>query len=394
MEPSPIGICILCDEPLRPPIETIKSKGISTLIEASRKRKDAKHLKLRRFQTIHVHESCAQIYPQYRNKKQPRSSLQSNILTKPLFDFQKYCLFCKRDASDGFVASQKYIARDSRISITHVTNAETRRNIMEKMKGKKDPDSLDLLSRIACVEDLVAVGARYHKHCGRQFILSTLPKGADTEPPGCKPFHGAAHILRDSILSMAGGEKGKQRTGAASKDKTAKPDVVKSYEEKMVERAGLIIHEDIQALSKSHTKNYPTADEAINNLNNDSIVPESLKYMLTELLTPGKDPTGKSDIRVTAMAHAIMSAALPNFKSPLQLGLSAAIKRECQDNGESPKEVLDYLHDMGITASYEDTLAFEAVSLKDPSDAQRLSEAFLSLGTGDDDNGNKKKTKK
>ena len=109
--------------------------------------------------------------------------LQNRKLEKPnhAFEFNKLCFICGLDASDEKEARQGSSSK-AKNKIMHVTITSFTENVLQKIKGKVDDTSKNILRRIS-LTDLVAEQARYHKNCYQKHIahadrLSINPVGA------------------------------------------------------------------------------------------------------------------------------------------------------------------------------------------------------------------------
>lgn len=93
--------CILCDKPIEDSkIQVVKERGIKSLIEASIKRKDDKHLYLSEQQQITVHKTCQNMYGREANIKiallQRNKAWKNNRKRRQdgrEFGFGTYCFF-------------------------------------------------------------------------------------------------------------------------------------------------------------------------------------------------------------------------------------------------------------------------------------------------------------
>lgn len=100
--------CIICEESLGTnKIRTVKDDDIKTLITASLRRKDRKHVKFRKLQIIIVHASCSKLYTSalhiasdLRKLQYSSCGYETSSSEQSDFDFRNLCFFCEEDASD------------------------------------------------------------------------------------------------------------------------------------------------------------------------------------------------------------------------------------------------------------------------------------------------------
>lgn len=96
MESSTNELCILCNENLQPPVRKLLEEGISGLIRASRQRIDKKHLQLKDYESVNVHEQCAKTYTSERSINvylRTQQTIPSDVSTrssgKLIFNYEK-----------------------------------------------------------------------------------------------------------------------------------------------------------------------------------------------------------------------------------------------------------------------------------------------------------------
>lgn len=100
--------CLLCEEIVESSqCRIVKERGIKNLIEASIKRKDQKHLKLRDLTEITVHKNCQTMYVRESNikialakSKQNWHNVRSRAKSGREFDFSATCFLCSNPMHD------------------------------------------------------------------------------------------------------------------------------------------------------------------------------------------------------------------------------------------------------------------------------------------------------
>lgn len=164
-------ICILCDKTLLPTEKCIvKERAIESLIKASIKKKDKKHVQLRGMKELIIHKNCHTKYVRESSIKAARkaaiaSTSESRRQSKKAreFDFSTLCFFCGEDATKTkFYANIKFKKSD-----------KTRLNILEILNNRSlDNDfNKNLRARLTSVDNLVTAEGRYHSQCLSRFYV-------------------------------------------------------------------------------------------------------------------------------------------------------------------------------------------------------------------------------
>lgn len=176
-------VCFICDEPLIENVVKV-ARGLETFINVSKFRKDNHHVFLEKQSSVEVHERCRK---RYSVMKRGKLGIGNKGFTKdsttrydhlvspkrkkrrescPRFNFQANCFFCGLPAS--IAHKQKMRGRCERFNL--VRDSALQEELIEAIKDNIDLDVCkDLLERITLI-NLVALNARYHKSCRRQFF--------------------------------------------------------------------------------------------------------------------------------------------------------------------------------------------------------------------------------
>lgn len=172
-----IPTCIFCKTPLEGNLPTVTvQKGIKKIIECSLDRKDSLHLELEGKNVITVYVKCRQNYtrPTRINTSEERFALEEPnngitlINSVSQFDFETGCFFCGEKCS----LDVKYPSH-RRKSVHNVSSMAMRDNILRQCELRNDNWGNDVRSRICNVLDLVAIRARYHNACYKDFFYKT-----------------------------------------------------------------------------------------------------------------------------------------------------------------------------------------------------------------------------
>lgn len=173
--------CFICEEPFAEDEKTTtpQRRGIETLINASKERKDNKSYKykLKDKECVTIHEKCYKSYTHPSNIKahKKRQNFQvgstSTRATFVAFEFDQNCLFCGKDASEKFLKNQAKLKNTSkRQGVSKVSAEETHNNILRRASERSDKWGSEVLDRVASVASLISVQARYHGRCYLRFF--------------------------------------------------------------------------------------------------------------------------------------------------------------------------------------------------------------------------------
>lgn len=324
--------CILCDEILEAPLRIIQKKGIQSLVKASRHMKDRKHLQLRKYKSLNVHEKCAKSYSTERHINNYLNSQNKKSAQPSTFEHGEHCIFCGKDASDEFIEKQLRLTSTRREKVTCVSTANFQENLIKHLDNRTDEKSRDVFSRIADVDDLAAAGARYHQRCALNFYSKPNKSDERVAVDAAKFIHNyvsnsnennqfslykiltnfkedkwpALRILKkhlnnifDNQIIIHSSKDGPILTHRNIGERLLNDfwykqnDANSNHERRrVVENAAEIILEDIRNI------------EASNNVKID--VPESLEIFLNTLIVQGKQKTKQ----VSVLAHSLLSEAV------------------------------------------------------------------------------------
>lgn len=144
--------------------------------------------------------------------------------------------------------------------------------------------------------------------------------------------------------------------------------------QRIVDMAAHIILQDIRAM-KFDTTTYNSPSDFLNNVTAD--IPKTLKKFLDILMkthkrTPKQGWT-KWENKINTAAHILMTAVRPrSFCSPILLGLSCMMHAKFSARG-----LIDCLYNVGLCASYSETVRFESSIVNDPEKFNIVSLAYL-----------------
>lgn len=168
-------ICAICGVEIEEGEQVIVERGVQTLIQTSKDRRDEKHIVFELLGKVPLHKSCRKNYTRRSsiisaNKENIRpSSPQSNTLLRSeakRFNFRSDCLFCGKTAS---VPDSK-LPKNRRLDVCNVATLEFHAKVLSVCKQRSDEWGNDVYLRIANTIDLVAEKCRYHKDCYKRFM--------------------------------------------------------------------------------------------------------------------------------------------------------------------------------------------------------------------------------
>lgn len=140
---------------------------------------------------------------------------------------------------------------------------------------------------------------------------------------------------------------------------------------KIIKSAAKIIKNDIRSM-ECDTTSYPPPESFLENV--ATIIPESLKVFLDDVITADKNGVGEGNYfpKIVAIAHTIISCVRPrSFLSCLKIGLGAVLNRKF-----GSKTLLNILSSLGFSCSYKEALLFEASVISQPNNSTIDAESF------------------
>lgn len=121
---------------------------------------------------------------------------------------------------------------------------------------------------------------------------------------------------------------------------------------------------------------YKSPSTFLNDL--DKYIPKSLKLLLDILIkthkhTPKNNSWVQWDNKIITIAHIIMSCVRPrSFSSSILLALSSMIHKKFAAKG-----LIECLYNIGLCASYSETVRFETSIVSDPENLTLLPDSYL-----------------
>lgn len=409
------AVCILCDkELLETNKRTIGERAIASLIKASKARNDKKYFRLQKFQSLDVHVNCHISYIREKNiiaaAKEASTSTsrkrRSGVEVRNFY-FESLCLFCGEDASDSYIQNRK-CDPSKYVKVQFVCNPKTGKKILDTIRERSfinDEYHELIYQRLINAGNLVELNARYHLNCMNTFYNyrqnKTVGLTSDDSIQSCLEFvlnyiTENAEECQFSLRYILDQYVGKKAAVGYLKEKleeyfgkdiviySVKNDYViclldmrdnilrndwyknrsiNEEEEKsrIVKAAAEIIVQEIRSHYYNLNK-YPSPNCFLDNINSDISV--NLKLFLDILIKSRKKTknSDKWDNQIATYAHCITSSVRPrSFISPILLGLSSMMHKK-----HASKSLIDSLHNVGLCASYEETLLFEASIIHDP----------------------------
>lgn len=422
--------CPLCDLPLSDrETRIIKEISLKNCVKASLQRKDNKHTLLRKYKSLEVHEVCSKNYVSQRKiefflRKKEGGNNSDNVRTRSTqldFDWENLCFICSEDASDEFIKKEKKKSENKRVAVSIVNSNDCRNTLLTHTEKSSTLMSIALRTRLLSIENVVAVGARYHHKCYKivskttartsysedsfalkaatfiaekilanesecQFSINTLLAefNEDKWPTWKYIKNHLIKIFGDQIV-IHNSKKGPIVTLRSASEQILSNNFYKTRvqdekeeRKRIVIEASKIILDDIQSTAYE-IDSYPSPDEFLNNINSD--IPETLQIMLDTIIGNRKRDTSKYSVKQTAIAHAIISSTRPrSFISTLLLGLTVMLNKKF-----GSKELINILDSLGFCASYRDLQLFNASLLQNPQE-EIIDESFLQFVYDNADN--------
>lgn len=413
-----MSVCFICDASLEDGtlVSTVKSRGIASFIEASRKRSDGKAVFLKKKTSVNVHEKCRKVYVNDRMvaafvnsaKKERSTTFTTTRSLIPEFNFRTHCFLCGKRITEEFIAAQSREPPSQRNTVYSVQVDNLRDTVLKVAIARNDDYGQSIIQRIEPVADLIAAYAQYHSKCYKDLYGRPKVQEHKRRGPHAVDIDKAMQCIYDYIensddecqFSME--QLIEQIKGNYQPEvKTVKARLIEKYgddilfasikkkktvvcfkntgekiltnswyqktcmserEERLrvVEAAAKIICEDIRT-QVYNTTDYPPPDRFLEE--SQAAVPETLKSFLDTLIVNRKRGNIKKwTNKCNALAHSIITSVRPNsFLSNIQVGLAAFIYKKC-----GSRKLLDVLHSMGFCSSYSETVRFEISSAMKP----------------------------
>jgi len=170
------NFCVVCDKEMKPAkIRTLGKVAVENLIDASLQRKDKKHQRMRRMDSITVHNSC---YIYYTNKSKiaiavkkvnaAQTQKRIDFVKARNFNYKNLCIFCEK-STDILVCKKQ---------VCFIKSEETVQKLIDEINNRsKSPNNELLRQRLQIFQgnaNFEAIGARYHKLCFASFYMFGL----------------------------------------------------------------------------------------------------------------------------------------------------------------------------------------------------------------------------
>lgn len=423
-------VCVICHNSLLVG-ETVRvEKGLSNLLDCSKRRGDEVWKQLEKNCNVEVHKSCRK---QYTRESSIVASVKSAKVSSQLslshsfspvkkklrsaddgeFDFKINCLFCDKLCCEE---EEKKKSQARRQKVVSVQTLRFRESVLEVCDQRKDDWAKRVGSRVNSVLCLPAVEAKYHQSCYRDFlhcIPGTSERGRPNKPEQSAAFlrlcerieaHDECQYGLSELQDMMGENaysdiwlktKLQERYGdriIISCHKNVGTCVSfrsfgnrilthNWYNEKdsneenerlrIVRTAAEIVRDDIRSCVYEVDK-YPS----VSNIQNSAAesVPETLNVFLKEVIMKNKKGTSleKLSRKCTTIAHIIIAATRPrSFLSEILHGISIYLHRKF-----GSRTLIQMLSNLGLCAQYNDTVDYEAAAVA--AEPQKISDESFS----------------
>ena len=412
-------LCLLCEERLIESENVCVKKGMSTLVEASKKRGDDKWQKWVNLSAVQVHVKCRKDYTREKSitaanrkdttdQEEKGSPLKQKLRSKETdFDFKKKCIFCFEVCCEK---AEKKKPLHRRQVVSSVMTLDFGKNVLDKANDRNDDWGKKVKAIVVGVQCLVAEEARYHRSCSAKFfsvkkqhlnpsgkrgrpddedivtglekVCSYMEESDDCQftlqelldvmhqNPSCKI---SASYLKTKLQEKYGSDiiitTLHKKTPIVCFRKSGDKLLCNSWynerlhseeEERLriVRTAAAIIKEDIKSQVYDPC-NYPSPEGLFNDVENN--VPDSLHVLLHELIEKGGKGGIDNKHRVcTAVAHSVLQAVRPRtFVSPILLGVAVYVHRKF-----GSRLLVHILHKLGFSTGYNEAQLFEASCMK------------------------------
>jgi len=419
--------CILCDVKINLKERNhacVGIKGLETINNFSVKHNELhpeKKLPIFEFDgsELYVHTDCRKRHTntrRYEQKKRKREDESTDVgptlrSERGSFSFRTDCCLCGRFIDK---AKAKRFPGNLDYEYSRVMSLEIKKTLEkkceERRKGEADEWAEQVFHRLACISDLPAEEAIYHRKCFQYFVggrdFSMLCGLTNGEPPKKRGRRSVVedesnnsafqHVLEyleknddetvtlDELYGIMKDEAGDD--GVYSK-RTLQRQLETHYRDRVTiisvkqqplivtlnNNVNKIIHDahkkteswkDVDTLidivseyirndiknAEKHSQVYPDTDDIKSVDHNLSVLPASLRRLLGGIIK-----SKNADLQTASIGQAIMSATCPRgFLSPLQVGLCVTL-----DHKYGRRDLIDLLSKFGFCASYSEATLYK-----------------------------------
>jgi hypothetical protein len=389
------------------------SRGLERLIEAGKEHKDSALVEylLSKPSQVKVHNSCRRNYTSKRRLSQERNRVDCSTLeiippkslrssSSTTFCWRVHCFFCGLECLDdvGEVAKPN-------MCIRRVKTVEIKDSILSQCEKRSDDWGFKVQGRLLTCCDLFAEEAVYHKNCHTSFFYVPIhsTSGRPVDKMKAENFEQICDWLEvndtELVTLQDVVEKGRS---LANNDRDLYSD--KWIKDKLIERYGDHIqfcevrgkrnvicwkdmaayilnkkwHDDntvnqtehivitaaklLKTVIREHTyemSSYPSCDDVSDPKKVRAWMPQLLQVFMDNFMCP--------DARKTSLGHCIVQAVRPrNVIAPLPFALGVTV-----DNLTASKFLLNLLHTMGMSVSYDEVRLFKQSVMKCDKTEQR-----------------------
>lgn len=403
----------------------VKERAIANLVQASIKRKDKKDIQLKQFKQITVHRCCQTSYTRESNikialksfKKKWRDCRRRSENARE-FDFSTYCFFCcnrVHATKQPCKSVSKQFTIDNILAQLDVYEAnEQNKAISSRLMHLKYKDDAyyeknNVSYHAKCLTTFYKYSASNIQ--GRPisenmnnflcFIINYILENSDECQFSMKMLHEKyvskngpyefprlerienllkQHFDDEIVIYRSNNDIFicfKQTLGQCIDESWYTNRKTNDREEKLriIELAAHIILQDIRSI-KFDLNTYNSPTDFLSNVATE--IPETLKLFLDILIkthkhVPNNESWAKWDNKIITMSHMLMTAVRPrSFSSSILLGLSCMMHTKF-----SAKGLIDCLYNIGLCASYSETIRFETSIVNDPDNFNFISDTYL-----------------
>jgi hypothetical protein len=400
----------------------VHEKGLDGLIRASIARDDGFHhiLENKRSQLpLSVHGKCRREYIRAHSidshKRQREDAMNSDggassaklRSMTPVFNIKTDCVYCTREILHYSTGSK--VPHDRRVRSHNAMTKVALQSIIAKANDRGDEWGYSVKLRLSAEIDAIAAEVKYHHDCQVSFYdgrpcpnednKQDMRRGRPVDLTKQAAFDKLCQYIRDNdecqytLQELASlmdvyldGAKGydPKRLGqkleeSFQKDIVCTCDIGKptiytfldtsnriirdKYEsssmtkESIIDIAAALIQDDIRSASYVNSE-YPVMSKLQDSPN---MVPDSLKRLLSRIITTKSDNVLVCERRRTAIAHSIISACRPrSFVSPILLAISVYINRKYES-----RELVDILSSLSFADDYTEIQRLYSAMLSD-----------------------------
>jgi hypothetical protein len=203
-------VCFICDNEFYNDVEnvtTVREKGLKTLIESSKKKKDGKHVKLSKISTVKVHERCSKNYNSERmiaSHLKRMNQCTEHVQTRSSeahFSLKTHCFLCGLVITPKFWEEQRKKRGNRNVVYSSSFESKGNYSIIKRAEERGDEYGQSIIKRLLPISDLVA-SSGHHSLCLRKLYNRPKTQGKRKSGPFSNDLEEAWKIFTTNLKTV------------------------------------------------------------------------------------------------------------------------------------------------------------------------------------------------